>query len=169
VTDRATGADRRVSAGQARRYRRRLLVAAVCALAAVLVVAVVGPRNLGRQIEISFVRQPTRYAELYFEDPRQLPPASAADQPSTVRFTVRNHGVGVTRYRYVASLAVGGRTVDLAVGGRTVDLAEDTLALDDGQAQSREVTVPPVGPGMTYRVSVALTGTTDSIDFEGTT
>ncbi len=75
-------------------------------------------------------------------------------------FTVRSHGSGVVRYHCVVSLAVG---------GRTVTLAEETFAVGDGQALARMVTVPPVGHGTTYRVTVALTGTTDSIDFEGTT
>ena len=123
-------------------------------------VGLAGAQEAERQIGMSFFRQPTPYTELYFDDVEQLPPSHAADHSSTFRFTVRNHDIRITAYRYVATLVSGGRAVQLGTGN---------FALKKDQAESRAVTLPAIGLGVRFVVSVALAGTNDSIDFMGAT
>lgn len=144
------------------RWRRRLFRRSTVALAAVLlgVIAIlaVGPRAVARQLELSFVRQPSPYTELFFVAPDELPRDFGKARTGTFQFAIRNFEGKAVEYRYVSTLQTAGGVATIGSGAAT---------LADRQTATRAVQVPVVIPAGPFTVSVSLVGRSESIDFLG--
>lgn len=144
------------------RWRRRLFRRSTVALAAVLlgVIAIlaVGPRAVARQLELSFVRQPSPYTELFFVAPDELPTNPGAAPGGTFRISIRNLEGKAVDYRYVCTLQTAGAAVTIGSGA---------VSLANGHTATRTVLMPVVPTAGRFEVSVSLVGRSESIDFVG--
>jgi hypothetical protein len=144
------------------RYAGRPVRAAVTAVAALVVLsgAVVvgfGPGAVARQLELSFVRQPTSFTELYFADPTTV--TGPGHGGSAFAFAVRSHEVREVTYHYEATVRAAGTTRTFGTG---------TFTLAPGGEATRVVTLPPLAAGTRFTATVRLVDRPESIDFIGT-
>jgi hypothetical protein len=128
------------------------------ALVGALTVGLIGPDVVKEQLELSFVRQPTPYTELYFARPEALPTAVALKAGSQFVFEIHNLEGDAMAYEYV--------TTRRTVAG-VKSFGRGSLEVAAGRRAQKLVRVPPnTAPGP-FVVSVALVGRPESIDFVG--
>jgi hypothetical protein len=113
-----------------------------------------------RQLEISIVRQPTPYTQLYFARPGTLPGKLKVDQKNIFDFTIVNDEGRKYSYTY---------TVTLADSRSHSVVTKDTVTIDNGGSVTRPATLVPKDRKAKYRVTVALGGLNQSIYFYGET
>jgi hypothetical protein len=121
-----------------------------------LVLAVAGRRTVAHQFELSFVRQPTPYTELFFAPPQPLPTGKA--KTTTFRFSVHNREGRAITYEYVSTLQTAARTVPIGHG---------TIVLGSDQTGTRALTMPTPRGDRRFVVSVTLVGRPESVYFVG--
>jgi hypothetical protein len=122
--------------------------------------AIVFPSQFKHQLEISVVRQPTPYTQLFFSDPATLPKKLTVGRANKFSFTVINNEGHTQSYHYTVTIT-GAKLRKVA--------SEGSLTLGDGQSITRTAGVEPPSRGLQYRIEVALTGTADFIQFYGNT
>ncbi|MFZ0832469.1 MAG: hypothetical protein WAM92_05180 [Mycobacterium sp.] len=154
-------AGQRVSA---RRCGRILAALATLLSVGGAVVAVSGEAR--HQLALSFTRQPSRYAELYFSggppalvgQPRPAPADAGPGNDSTamkVSFTVANHHDATTTFPYEVEV------VDAA--GTTLGRAHGSVTVKDGTAQMTTATVGLSAAEQWSAVEVRLDGRDERI------
>ena len=123
--------------------RRRAGIAvglAVLLLAAALAAAF--PRELKHQWELSVVRQPTPYTQLYFTAPASIPSSLVAGQKNTFDFTIENDEGRAYRYTYVVTLQ----------DSRARQVSKETVTVNSGARARRS---GPVVSSISTRVEIA--------------
>lgn len=136
--------------------RRRRWWPALTAVAVVAIgVSLLSPAAR-RQWALSFIRQPSHYTTLYFNEPDTLPTTAVSNRPMTVSFTVGNHERRAVNYRFVIT-AVG--------GGVKRSLAHSQKIVTAGATWRISATVRPVCPTTQCRIEVSLPGHPETIDF----
>jgi hypothetical protein len=118
------------------------------------------PKQFTHQIEISTIRQPNPYTQLYFENPTGLPQKLHVDQPTTVDFTVVNDEGRSRIYQY---------TVTVGTDKSETVIDEGTLVIPDQESATRAVAVLPKLKKTRYLITVSLGSLRQSIHFYGTT
>lgn len=145
---------------KARRIRRPFVVMLSSAgLLAALFVA--SPRQFVHQIEISVIRQPTPYTQLFFSDPSAIPGRLKLDLPNRFTFTIVNDEGQFSLYHFTV-------TVD-TIGLSTTVVARGSLRLDDQGIGTRTVALVPKNQRHRYLITVVLGGSGQSIHFYGET
>jgi hypothetical protein len=97
--------------------------------------------------------QPERFSELYFTDHQHLPTTYAAGQTQTVKFTVHSleHQPKSYTYAITASQTVGDPKAQILATGNF------TLQHDQYRKETREITIPDLGPRINIRVTLSPT------------
>lgn len=133
---------------------------------ALLFVTVIGalaiafPKQLAHQVEISVVRQPTPYTQLFFSDSAVLPKQLKVDRMNTFTFTVINdQGLSET-YHYIVTMT--------SSKSREV-VSQGSFTIINNASTRRSVAVKPKYRRSHYLITVALSGTADFIQFYGDT
>jgi hypothetical protein len=145
---------------KARRIRRPFIVMLSSAeLLAALFVA--SPQQFVHQIEISVIRQPTPYTQLFFKDPAAIPSGLRLDRPNKFTFTIVNNEGQSSLYHFTVMMS----TARLP----TTVVAEGSLRLDDGGIGTRTVVFVPKKRRHRYLITVVLDGSGLSIHFYGET
>jgi hypothetical protein len=145
---------------KARRSRRPFIVLLSSAgLLATLFVA--SPRQFVHQIEISIIRQPTPYTQLFFSDPEAIPSRLRLDRPERFTFTIVNDEGRSSLYHFAVMMNT--------VGLSTTVVANGSLRLNDEGIGTRTVTFVPSKPRHRYLITVVLDRSGLSIDFYGET
>ncbi|HLL67805.1 MAG TPA: hypothetical protein VK453_19130 [Micromonosporaceae bacterium] len=142
------------------RVRLRSVVAAMLGFALLCGAMLAGAGNpaVARQYQLSFVRQPTPYTELFFADPEQLPTESGNAKPTEFLFVVRNREGKAVEYRYVSRIVRAGTPMEIGRG---------SFVLSNGQTATRAVLMPATRSGERFVVSVALVDRPEVINFIG--
>lgn len=122
--------------------------------------AVAFPDQFRHQLEISVVRQPTPYTQLFFSDPAALPKKLTVGHANKFSFTIINNEGHSQTYHYTVTVT--------HAKSRTV-ASEGSLTLGDQQSSTQTVAVKPASRGSQYLIEVALSGTSDLIQFYGDT
>jgi hypothetical protein len=145
---------------KARRIRRPFVVMLSSAgLLAALFVA--SPQQFAHQIEISVIRQPTPYTQLFFSDPSAIPSRLRLDLPNKFTFTIVNDEGQSSIYRFTVTMNT--------VGLSTTVVANGSLRLDDEGIGTRTVALVPKNRRHRYLITVVLDGSGQSIHFYGET
>lgn len=145
---------------KARRIRRPFIVMLSSAgLLAALFVA--SPQQFAHQIEISVIRQPTPYTQLFFNDPRAIPSRLRLDLPNKFTFTIVNDEGQSLLYHFAVIMNT--------VGSSTTVVANGSLRLDDEGTGTRTVALVPKNRRHRYLITVVLDGSGQSIHFYGET
>jgi hypothetical protein len=118
------------------------------------------PKQFVHQIEISVIRQPTPYTQLFFSDPNAIPSRLRLDLPNRFAFTIVNDEGQSTLYRF---------TVLMNTAGSSATVANGSVRLDDGGTGTRTVALVPKNHGHRYLITVVLDGSGQSIHFYGET
>lgn len=140
-----------------KKARVPLFVAAGLLVVLVVVgVAAASSKQFRRQAELSIVRQPTPYTQLYFAQPAVLPRVLKVDKRNIFDFTVVNNENRADSYTY--TVRVGDSRSQLVVGTGTVAIA-------NGKSATCAVTVVPKDRKSRYLISVVLQGMNQSIHF----
>ncbi len=142
--------------------RRRAGITVGLAVLLLLVVAIVAafPRQIKHQWELSVVRQPTPYTQLYFTAPASIPRVLAVGQQNTFDFTIENDEGRASRYTYV---------VTLEDSRARQQVSKETVMVNSGERVTRAVTVDPTDKASRYLVSVTIPTLNQSIQFYGET
>jgi hypothetical protein len=139
----------------------RLALAVVLVLIGIVgIFAICFPVQFKQQLEVSVLRQPTPYTQLFFSDSAALPQKLELGRVNNFSFTVVNNQGHSGTYRYTVTIT-GGKLHKLASQG--------TFTLGDSQSLTRTVGVVPTARGTQYLIKVTLSGTPDLIQFYGTT
>jgi hypothetical protein len=143
-----------------RRIRRPFVVMLSSAgmLAALFVAS---PQQFVHQIEISVIRQPTPYTQLFFGDPSAIPSRLRLDLPNKFTFTIVNDEGRSSLYHFTVMMDT--------VGLSTAVVANGSLRLRDEGIATRTVAVVPKKHRHRYLITVVLDGTGLSIHFYGET
>lgn len=118
------------------------------------------PKQFTRQVEISLIRQPTPYTQLFFNNPTALPSKLHFNRPNMFTFTIVNDQGQSQRYRY---------TVLVSTAKSIIIASKGSLTLRNGAAATRAVAVAPKSRRSRYLITVALDATGQSIHFYGDT
>lgn len=123
---------------------RRSAIVALLGVVAFAVCLAVSP-GLRQAMVLATTKQPERYTELFFSDPRTLAKTFSAGSPVTVAFSLRNHEGRPRSYTY--SVAVDGRRVRTGRTPLVADSAEvtesETVRIDTTAGQAEvEVVIP---------------------------
>jgi hypothetical protein len=110
------------------------------------------------QWALSFIRQPSPYTTLSFQDPASLPDNIESGAHIHLTFTVANHEGRRMSYPYVLSSTNPGGTPAV----RVLDRAAITVAA--GKQQTTSVTVRPVCAHTTCEVEVSLLGHPETLN-----
>jgi Protein of unknown function (DUF1616) len=142
------------------RRRAGLVVGLVVLLLLVAAIGAAFPRQIKHQWELSVVRQPTPYTQLYFTAPASIPSVLAAGQQNTFDFTIENDEGRAYRYTYV---------VTLEDSRARQQVSKETVMVNSGERVTRAVTVVPTDKESRYLVSVVIPTLNQSIHFYGET
>lgn len=157
-------ADTNPAGNESRRWDRRRRAGITVGLAVLLLllvaIAAAFPRQLKHQWELSVVRQPTPYTQLYFTAPASIPSVLAAGQQNTFDFTIENDEGRAYRYTYV---------VTLQDSRARQQVSKETVMVNSGERVTRAVTVDPTDKESRYLVSVTIPTLNQSIQFYGET
>ncbi len=135
----------------------RLALAVVLILIGIVgILAICFPAQFKQQLEVSVLRQPTPYTQLFFSDPAALPQKLEIDRVNKFSFTVVNNQGRSGTYGY---------TVTITDGKLHKVASQGTFTLGDSQSLTRTVGVEPTARGTQYLIRVTLSGTTDLIQF----
>lgn len=144
-----------------KRHAWRLALAVVLIVIGIIgIFAICFPTQFKQQLEVSVLRQPTPYTQLFFSDPTALPQKLEVDRVSRFSFTVINNQGRSGTYRYTVTIT-GGKLQKLASQG--------SFTLGDSQSVTRTVGVVPTSRGTQYLIKVTLSGTPDVLQFYSTT
>jgi hypothetical protein len=127
---------------------------------AILGTAALFPQQFKHQLEISFVRQPTPYTQLYFTNPSTLPVNLLVDQGNAFEFTIENDESRAHSYTY---------TVTADDSRSHLVVSTQTVTVGNGDSATRVVTVTPRDSKSRYLISITLEGMNQSIHFYGKT
>jgi hypothetical protein len=117
-------------------------------------------KQVRHQLELSIVRQPAPYTQLYFSHLAALPEKLKVDQKNTFDFTIINDEN--RSYHYTYSISLDDPKTHLVV-------SRETVTIDNGSSATRAVTVVPKDHKARYLITVALEGVNQSIHFYGQT
>ena len=145
-----------------RAERRNRRPFAVLLLSAGLLVALfaASPRQFVHQIEISVIRQPTPYTQLFFSDPRAVPSRLQFDRSNKFTFTIVNDEGRTWLYHFKVMMSSARSSTVIAHG---------SLLLNDKETGTRTVAVVPKARQHRYLITVVLDGSSQSIHFYGDT
>ena len=139
----------------------RLIIGICLAVALVIVGAAIAyPSQFKHQLELSIVRQPTPYTQLYFTSPSALSSKLRVDQKNNFEFTIENDEARTYQYTY---------TVTLADFRSHLVVTTASLTLGNGDRATQIATVTPKDRKSKYLITVALEGGNQSIHFYGET
>jgi hypothetical protein len=138
----------------------RAAVVVLLLVGALGIFAIVFPSQFKHQLEISVVRQPAPYTQLFFSDPATLPKKLTVGRANKFSFTIINDEGHSQSYHY---------TVTITDAKLQKIASEGSLTLGDGQSIVQTVGVEPPSRGSQYLIEVALTGTANFIQFYGNT
>ena len=145
---------------RARSIRRSFIVMlSFAGLLAVIFVA--SPRQFVHQIEISVIRQPTPYTQLFFSDPGAVPSTLRLDRPNKFTFTIVNDEGRSSLYHFAVMTNTPGSPATVVANG--------SLRLDDRGTGTRTVAFVPKKRRHRYLITVVLDGSGLSIHFSGET
>ena len=122
---------------------------------------VASPRQFVHQIEISVIRQPTPYTQLFFSHPGAIPSTLRLDRPNKFTFTIVNDEGQSSLYHFTVTMK--------AAGSSTTVVANGSLRLDDSGIGTRTVAFVPTKQRHQYLITVVLDGSGLSIHFYGET
>jgi len=135
----------------------RLALAVVLILIGIVgIFAICFPAQFKQQLEVSVLRQPTPYTQLFFSTPTALPQKLEVNHVNKFSFTVINNQGRSGTYRYTVTIT-GGKLQKVASQG--------SFVLGDSQSVTRIVGVVPKSRGTQYLIKVTLSGTADFIQF----
>jgi hypothetical protein len=117
-------------------------------------------KQFRHQLELSIVRQPTPYTQLYFTSPATLSHALKVDKENTFDFTIGNEENRTYRYTY---------TVTLDDSQSHLIVGTETVTIGNGESVTLPVNVVPRDSKSRYLISIALEGMNQSIHFYGET
>jgi hypothetical protein len=141
--------------------RRRLLIVAVfCCFALITGLITAYPKQFMHQVEISLVRQPTPYTQLFFSNPGAIPGHLLIRRPNRFTFTVVNNQGQSEIYRYAIIMSTA-KTAIVANRG--------TLTIRNDESSTRTVTVVPKSRRSRYLITIVLEPSGQSIHFYGET
>ena len=129
-------------------------------VAVILGVAILFPSQFKHQLELSVVRQPTPYTQLYFTTPTTLSDKLKVDQKNSFNFTIENDESRAFRYTYII-------TLDDPKSHLTV--SKESVTVGNGDQVTRLVTFVPKDRKSKYLITVTLEGMNQSIHFYGQT
>jgi hypothetical protein len=162
ILSRPDGRQDRAAPSQAP-YKHVWRLAAVTVLIVIGVIgifAIVFPTQFKHQLEISLIRQPTPYTQLYFTDPATLPKELKPGVVNKFAFTIINNEGHSEIYRYVVTMTRATSQTVVSTGSLTVG---------DNRQIMHTVGVEPRSKNSQYLIKVTLKGTVDSIQFYGST
>ena len=142
-----------------RSWRPFIVMLSSAGLLAALFVA--SPRQFAHQIEISVIRQPTPYTQLFFSDPGAIPSRLRLDRPDRFTFTIVNDEGQSSLYHFVVMMNTTGLSTTVVANG--------SLRLDDRGTGTRTFAFVPKKRRHRYLITVVLEGSSQSIHFYGET
>lgn len=141
--------------------RRRLVIVAIfCCVALISGLITAYPKQFIHQAEISLVRQPTPYTQLFFSNPGSLPGHLLIRRPNRFAFKVTNNQGQREIYRYAIIMSTA-KTVIVANRG--------TLTIGNDESSSRTATVVPKSRRSRYLITIVIDPGGQSIHFYGET
>lgn len=141
--------------------KRRLFIAALFSFVALIAGLIVAyPKQFMHQVEISLVRQPTPYIQLFFSNPATLPGHLLIHRPNKFAFTVINDQGQPEVYKYTIKMSTA-KTVTIASRG--------SFTIRNGESSTRTVTVEPKSRRSRYLITIVLDASGQSIHFYGET
>ena len=160
--DQRHSTETRKPAKKARGWKLGAIIAVSC-LVPLGALAAAFPKQFLHQVEISTVRQPTPYTELYFAHASDLPSRLRLGRENAFAFTIVNNTGRTAPYAY---------TVTMSGGGSSVIVRSGSVSIPDGRGATRTAGVEPTRRASRYLITVALSGTNgtnQSIHFYGDT
>jgi hypothetical protein len=153
---------RQTDNGPSRKNSPWRLAIGLCLAVALVILgfAIVYPSQFKHQIEISIVRQPTPYTQLYFTRPATLSGKLNFNQKNSFNFTIENDEGRAYRYTYIV-------TVDDTKSHLTI--SQESVTVGNGGRATRIVTLVPKDRKSKYLITVTLVGMNQSIHFYGRT
>jgi hypothetical protein len=118
------------------------------------------PEQFKHQVELSFIRQPTPYTELFFSDPVALPAKLRIDKPNSFTFTIVNDEGRSDSFNYSVVVSTG-KSVNVSRRG--------SVTIRNSGSASRTVAVVPKSRKSRYLITVVLGVSGQSIHFFGET
>jgi hypothetical protein len=118
------------------------------------------PRQFQHQLQISLVRQPTPYTQLYFTNLNALSGKLLVDKPDSFAFTIENDQGQTWAYEYTVTVSAAGSHTVADVGA---------LSIPNGTSVTRTFKFVPKSRRSRYLVTVSLSPTDQSIHFYGDT
>jgi len=144
-----------------RKKHGRFVVAIILSCAGLLAcVVAVFPRQFMHQVEISLVRQPVPYTQLFFSNPADIPDRLHFGQQNKFKFTIVNDQGQSQLYKY---------TVMMSTTRSSKIVSKGSVVIGNGQRITRTISVVPKSRRSRYLVTVVLNTTGQSIDFYGDT
>lgn len=144
-----------------KKKRLPLYIGSVLLIILILIAAAASlSKQVRHQLELSIVRQPTPYTQLYFSHLAALPGKLKVDQKNTFDFTIVNDENRSYHYTYAISLDDPKTQVVISRGAVTID---------NGSSATRAVTIVPKDRKARYLITIALEGVNQSIHFYGQT
>jgi hypothetical protein len=144
-----------------KKKNRRVAVAMVLSFIGLFVgLFVAFPRQFVHQLDISLVRQPTPYTQLFFNNPTALPSQLRVNRANKFAFTIVNDQGRSWLYRYTVTASTAGSST---VAGR------GSLTIRNGRSLTCTVAVVPKLRKSRYLVTVVLNAPDQSIHFYGDT
>jgi hypothetical protein len=161
---RPVGHGNRVSESDPPSKRRWWLAATIVLVSAALVggLALAFPKEFKHQLEISVVRQPTPYTQLFFSDPSALPQRLHVKRVNTFAITIINDQGRSELYHYTVTMAGAGSRKVVGTG---------SVVIGDSSSATRTIGVKPKSRKSRYLVTVVLSGDgiSEFIQFYGVT
>jgi hypothetical protein len=139
---------------------RRIAIAVLIFAGLLTGLLIVFPRQFIHQVQISLIRQPTPYTQLFFSDPTALPTQLHVNRRDKFAFTIVNDEGRSQFYQYIVTMTPA-RSYVVVVKG--------TMALPNGGTGIRAVNVQPKFRQSRYLINVVIAGTGQSIHFYGDT
>jgi len=143
------------------RWIRRPFVVTLSSAGLLAALFAASPQQFAHQVEISVIRQPTPYTQLFFSDPRAIPSRLRLDLPNRFTFTIVNDEGRSSFYHFAVVMDT--------IGLSTAVVANGSLRLDDKGTGTRTITLVPKNRRHRYLITVVLDGSGQSIHFYGET
>ena len=139
---------------------RAVVVVVLCSVALIAGLFTAFPKQFMHQIEISLIRQPTPYTQLFFSHPTALQARLHVDRPNKFAFTIINDEGRSELFNYSVMVSTA-KSVNVTRRG--------SLTIRNGGSVTRLVAVVPRSRKSRYLITVVLDANGQSIHFYGET
>lgn len=139
---------------------RVVAVIALCFITLIAGLYAAFPDQFKRQVELSLIRQPTPYTQLFFSHPEALPAKLHIGKSNRFTFTIINDEGTSESFKYSVVVSTA-KSVNVSRRG--------SVTIHNGSTASRAVAVVPRSRKSRYLITVILDASGQSIHFYGET